>query len=196
MHDLKDEDLIRELKRAELANQLTGEDTGAQRIYSILIERHQRCFIRLIALRYPVDLASAEEIAQDFWLECYSALPRYNPERPFMSWATTILFRTAERFLKKRRREVQLSPQSDFFDLQVSGTENPEQTSLGRAEIEQMLKALRKLPPDLALLIELRFFEKKKIEEMVEATGLARSTIFEKLNLAYRKIRKLMDAKQ
>ncbi len=196
MHDLKDEDLIRELKRAELANQLTGEDTGAQRIYSILIERHQRGFIRLIALRYPVDLASAEEIAQDFWLECYSALPRYNPERPFMSWATTILFRTAERFLKKRRREVQLSPQSDFFDLQVSGTENPEQTSLGRAEIEQMLKALRKLPPDLALLIELRFFEKKKIEEMVEATGLARSTIFEKLNLAYRKIRKLMDAKQ
>ena len=57
-------------------------------------------------------------------------------------------------------------------------------------------QGLRKLPADLALLIELRFFEKKKIEEMVEATGLARSTIFEKLNLAYRKIRTLMDAKR
>lgn len=196
MRDLKDEELIRELKRAELANQLTGEDTGAQQIFSILIERHQRGFVRLIGLRYPVDVASAEEITQDFWLECYSALPRYNPERPFLSWATTILFRTAERFLKKRRREVQLSPQSDFFDLQVSGTENPEQTSLGRAEIDSMLKALRKLPADLALLIELRFFEKKKIEEMVESTGFARSTIFEKLNLAYRKMRKLMDSGQ
>lgn len=196
MRDLKDEDLIRELKRAELANQLTGEDTGAQQIYAILIERHQRSFVRLIGLRYPVDISSAEEITQDFWLECYSALPRYNPERPFLSWATTILFRTAERFLKKRRREVQLSPQSDFFDMQTSANETPEQTSLGRAEIDSMLKALRKLPADLALLIELRFFEKKKIEEMVEATGLARSTIFEKLNLAYRKIRTLMDAKR
>ena len=194
MQHLKDEELNRELKRAELANQLTGEDTGAQRIYSILIERHHRGFVRLLGLRYPLDVASAEEIAQDFWLECYSALPRYNPERPFLSWATTILFRTAERFLKKRRREVQLSPQSDFFDLQVSGIENPEQTSLGKAEIDSMLKALQKLPADLALLIDLRFFEKKKIEEMVEATGLARSTIFEKLNLAYRKMRKLMDS--
>lgn len=194
MQHLKDEELIRELKRAELAEHLTGENTGAQQIFSILIARHQKPFARLIALRYPVDASSAEEIAQDFWLECYSALPKYNPDRPFLSWATTILFRTAERFIKKRRREVQLSPQSDFFDLQVSTTENPEHESMNRQQIEVMLKALRRLPDDLALLIQLRFFEKKKIEEIVEATGLARSTIFDKLNLAYKKLRVMMDS--
>jgi len=55
-----------------------------------------------------------------------------------------------------------------------------------------MLSALRQLPPELALLIQLRFFENKKIEDITAATGLGRSTIFEKLNLAYRKMRKLM----
>jgi len=195
MHELKDEELIGELKRAELSEHLLG-DAGtlqAEQIFTILIERHQQPFIRLIALRYPVDAASAEEIAQDFWLECYAALPRYNPERPFLAWATTILFRTAEKFLKKRRKEVQLSPQSDFFELQASPVEGVEAAALNREELQSMLAAVRKLPKDLALVIQLRFFEEKKIEDIVAATGFARSTVFEKLNQAYKAIRKVMD---
>lgn len=192
MQELRDEELIRELKRLELAEELTGEKTGAEQVFALLVERHTRPFARLVALRYPVDAASADEITQDFWLECYSALPRYNPERPFMAWATTILFRTAEKFLRKRRKEVQLSPQSDFFEMQSSATETPETESLNREQMSEMLSALRKLPADLALLIQLRFFEQKKIEEITAATGLGRSTIFERLNLAYRKIRRLM----
>jgi RNA polymerase sigma factor (sigma-70 family) len=192
MDDLKDEDLIRELKRAELTEHLTSEKSGAERIFAILIERHQRPFARLVTIRYPVDLASAEEITQDFWLECYSALPRYNPDRPFLAWATTILFRTAEKFLKKRRKEVQLSPQNNFFDVQAALGGNPETESLDRGQIQAMLKGIRKLPDDLALLIELRFFENKKIDEIAEQTGLGRSTIFERLNLAYRKLKKYM----
>lgn len=195
MRDLKDEELIRELRRAELSEQLTGKSNAdpAEQIFAILVERHQVPFTRLVGLRYGIDAATAEEIAQDFWLECYSALPRYNPDRPFLAWATTILFRTAERFLKKRRREVQLSPQSDFFDMQVSLGDTPEDASLGRDEIEAMLRAVRRLPRELALLIHLRYFEKKKIEDIVENTGMARSTIFEKLNQAYREIRSAMD---
>lgn len=197
MDDLKDEDLIRELRRAELSEHLVGlnESTALQpqKLFTILVDRHHRPFTRLVALRYPVDPASADEITQDFWLECYAALPRYNPERPFLSWATTILFRTAEKFLKKRRKEIQLSPQSDFFDMQSSKAESVENEAVNRSEIEAMLKAVRTLPPDLALIIELRFFEDKKIEDIVTATGLARSTVFEKLNLAYKKIRAIMD---
>jgi RNA polymerase sigma-70 factor, ECF subfamily len=195
MHDLKDEELIRELKRAELSEHLigeTGQTAGAQKIFAILVDRHHRPFARLVALRYPVDAASADEITQDFWLECYSGLPRYNPDRPFLSWATTILFRTAERFLKKRRKEVQLSPQNDFFDLQASKGEGIESDTLDRNQIEGMLAAVRTLPANLALLIQLRFFEQKKIEDIMEATGLARSTVFDKLNLAYKKIRSQM----
>lgn len=198
MHDLKDEELIRELKRAELAEHLigeTGRPESAQKIFAILVDRHHRPFTRLVALRYPVDGASADEITQDFWLECYSALPRYNPERPFLSWATTILFRTAERFLKKRRKEVQLSPQNEFFDMQTSKSAGIENETLDRSQIEGMLVALRQLPADLALIIQLRFFEQKKIEDIMAATGLARSTVFEKLNLAYKKMRALMGEK-
>jgi RNA polymerase sigma-70 factor (ECF subfamily) len=193
LEELTDEELIRELRRAELAEQLTGEGmgAGAERIYAILVGRHNRAFARLVTLRYGVDPASADEITQDFWLECYSALPRYNPDRPFLAWATTILFRTAERFLRKRSREIQLSPQSDFFDMQHS-EENLESDAVTREQLSAMLNALRKLPAELALLIQLRYFENKKIEEIMAATGLGRSTIFEKLNLAYRKIRKLM----
>jgi RNA polymerase sigma-70 factor (ECF subfamily) len=191
LDELTDEELIRELKRAELAEHLTGENAGAQQVFTILVARHNRSFARLITLRYGVDSASADEIAQDFWLECYSALPRYNPDRPFLAWATTILFRTAEKFLRKRSREVQLSPQSDFFDMQVA-TDNPENETMTRERMTAMLSALRHLPPDLAILIQLRFFENKKIEEITAATGLGRSTIFDKLNLAYSKMRKLM----
>ncbi|GAB4433862.1 MAG: hypothetical protein OHK0011_16960 [Turneriella sp.] len=191
LDELKDEDLIRELRRAELTEHLTGENAGAQQVFTILVGRHNRSFARLVTLRYGVDAASADEIAQDFWLECYSALPRYNPDRPFLAWATTILFRTAEKFLRKRSREVQLSPLSDFFDMQAAN-DNPEGEAMTRERMTAMLSALRRLPPELALLIQLRFFENKKIEEITAATGLGRSTIFEKLNLAYRKMRKLM----
>jgi RNA polymerase sigma-70 factor (ECF subfamily) len=190
MQHLKDEDLIRELKRAELGEHLTGSGQQAEKIFAELIQRHQRPFARLVTIRYPLDIASAEEITQDFWLECYSALPRYNPDRPFLSWATTILFRTAEKFIKKRRKEVQLSPQSDFFDAQVALNSDSAAQTFDKDQIASMLSAVRELPAELALLIDLRFFQQKKIEEIVEATGLARSTVFEKLNLAYKKIRR------
>jgi len=193
MQNLKDEDLIRELKRAELGEHLTGAAYNPEKVYAELIQRHHRPFVRLVTIRYPVDIASAEEITQDFWLECYSALPRYNPERPFLGWATTILFRTAEKFLKKRRKEVQLSPQSDFFESQVAQVSGGENAELEREQIGKMLSAVRELPADLALLIELRFFQRKKIDEITEATGLARSTVFEKLNLAYKKLRRGID---
>lgn len=196
MQHLKDEDLIRELKRAELGEHLTGTKTDAEKIFAELIGRHQRPFTRLVTLRYPVDIASAEEITQDFWLECYSALPRYNPERPFLGWATTILFRTAEKFLKKRRKEVQLSPQSDFFEMQAASIPGGENAEIEKEQISRMLSAVRELPAELALLIELRFFQRKKIDEITEATGLARSTVFEKLNLAYKKLRRGIDERQ
>ncbi len=191
MQHLKDEDLIRELKRAELSERLTGTGADPEKIFAELISRHQRPFARLVTIRYPIDIASAEEITQDFWLECYSALPRYNPDRPFLGWATTILFRTAEKFLKKRRKEVQLSPQSDFFDAQAAGMPETE-GDFDSDQIASMLVAVRALPADLALLIELRFFQQKKIEEIMEATGMARSTVFDKLNLAYKKLRRTM----
>jgi len=195
MQDLCDEDLIRNLKQAELAEELIGENAqglAAQKIFAILVERHNKPFARLICLRYPVDASSADEITQDFWLECYSALPRYNPARPFLSWATTILFRTAEKFLKKRSKEVQLSPQSEFFEMQSDSAESIENEMLGRDQMNAMLDAVRFLPEDLALLIQLRFFEEKKIEDIALLTGISRSAIFEKLNLAYKKIRDRM----
>lgn len=192
LDDLKDEDLIRELKRLELSEHLTGERAGTEKVFAVLVERHHRAFARLVVLRYGLDAASADEVAQDFWLECYSALARYNPERPFLPWATTILLRTAEKFLRKRRREVQLSAQSDFFDLKASGAPDPESEVLSREQMGALLEAVRQLPAELALLIQLRFFEEKTIEEIMAATGLARSTVFEKLNLAYRKLRRAM----
>ncbi|HRP68447.1 MAG TPA: sigma-70 family RNA polymerase sigma factor [Turneriella sp.] len=193
---LKDEEIIRHLKRAELSDTLLGKAESndatrldAERIFAILVERHHASFTRLVTLRFGLDFSSADEITQDFWLECYTALPRYNPDRPFLSWATTILFRTAERFLHKRRKEIQISPQSDFFAQQISPHESLEENAINDAQIKEMLAALRHLPQDLALLIELRFFQNKKIEDICEQTGLARSTVFEKLNLAYKKLR-------
>ncbi len=192
MESLSDEDLIREIRRLELAEELTGEKGKSEAAFAQLVERHNKPFARLVLLRFNLDSATADEVTQDFWLECYNALPRYSPERPFLAWATTILFRTTERFISKRRKEISLSPQSDFFDVQVASGENPEEAALKRSENEALLTALQRLPEDLALLIQLRFFENKKIEEMSEMTGLARSTIFEKLNLAYKKLRRTL----
>lgn len=197
---LKDEEIIRQLKRAELQEELLGKDNSARKIedsaeqiFAVLVERHHSAFSRLIGLRYGLDAATCDEIVQDFWLECYTALIRYNPDRPFLSWATTILFRTAEKFLHKRRKEIQLSPQNNFFEQQHAHNEDIEDTVFEKEQIDSMLSAIRKLPKELTLLIELRFFQNKKIEEIVEETGLARSTVFQKLNLAYQKIRTQME---
>ncbi|MCS6971912.1 MAG: sigma-70 family RNA polymerase sigma factor [Leptospiraceae bacterium] len=189
---LSDEELLRELKRAELAEYLDVGAKQAEQIFSVLVSRHQTAFIRLVALRYPVDSATAEEIVQDFWLECYTALARYDTNRPFLPWATTILFRTAERFLRRRRHEVQLSPQSELFQQQKV----PDTAGGGdEEELRKLIAAVRQLPKELALLIELRFFQEKKIDEICALTGLGRSTVFEKLNLAFRKLRRLLGEK-
>ena len=191
MQNVKDEDLIREIQAAELAHQLIGQPSESDKIFSILIERHHANFSRLLHIRYPVDADAVSDIMQDFWAQCFQSLPRYNPDKPFLSWATTILFRAAEKFIRLQQREVGVSPHSGFFDQIAANSDSSEfAKNLSR---QNLLKALRKLPPDLLQLIEMRYFQNKKIDEIIELTGLSRSSVFDKLNLAYLKLKRELE---
>ena len=191
MPTIKDEDLIRKIHAEELAQQLIGQPSSSAEIFSTIIERHHENFSRLLHIRYPVDADAVSDIMQDFWSQCFQSLPRYNPDKPFLSWATTLLFRAAEKFIRLRQREVEISPQSGFFD-QIAANSDASEFSKNLSH-QNLLNALRQLPPDLLQLIEMRYFQEKKIDEMVELTGISRSSIFDKLNLAYRKLKRELE---
>ena len=92
---------------AELA---TAAATGDERAYAILVGRHKDALYRLLR-RYLGDADEAYEAAHEAFIAAWSALGRYDPERPFGAWLRTIAInkaRTAARF--RRTSEV-------FFNL-------------------------------------------------------------------------------
>lgn len=68
--------------------------TGDERAYARLVTRHKDALLRLIG-RYLGRPDEAHEAAQEAFIAAWSALPRYDPARPFGPWLRTIAINKA-----------------------------------------------------------------------------------------------------
>ena len=85
---------------------------GDDRAFGALVRRHQHDLFRLLR-RYLGSADEAQEAAHEAFLAAWSALRRYDPERPFGAWLRTIAINKARdrgRRIAVRRRLFGESP--------------------------------------------------------------------------------------
>ncbi len=137
-----------------------------------------------VALRFSGDPASAMDIAQDTFLKLFSAI------RDFRGASTldTFLYRlVVNSCLDRKRKDKRLLPLVDDFSasLRWSGR-NPSDEFL-RAEVHECVQsAVQNLPPDLRMVVVLRYTEGLAYEEIAEVLGCALGTVASRLNRAHK----------
>lgn len=153
-----------------------------------LFDRHFDSLFRFFAYKLP---GEAEDLVQKTLLACVEAKGQFRKDAQFK----TYLFRVARNKLydsvATRHRERPMDPTT------ISIADQAETPSLLIARDEDQLvlvQALRRLPLELQVLIELRFFEAMRGPQLAEVLGLPLGTVRSRLRRAVARLRELVEA--
>jgi RNA polymerase sigma-70 factor, ECF subfamily len=155
---------------------------GERGAFEELVIRHQQAVINFIYRSVP-DLAEAEDLAQNTFVQAWKARQRYQPSAKFTTWLFTIARNLTLNELRRRSRH-----DLDSIDAPIAGDEAPaarqfvdmgSQTAaenLLRSEIEQRVaEAVASLPETQRTAISLCQDEETSYEDIAKVLGCSLS---------------------
>ena len=167
---------------------IEGVRNGDAEAFGRLLEKHSDRVFGLV-VRVVGNREDAEELTQDIFMKVLHALPGYRGESAFSTWLYRIAYNCA--VSKVRKRRLRFSSDETVWE-RLSG-EVPEEEFPDREERLQALEAaLRRLPPEEALLVLMFYREEKSVEELSEITGLSEANVKVRLHRIRKKLRVLM----
>jgi len=140
-----------------------------------LVEAHQRMVFSL-ALRVTGEYGTAEEVAQDVFLELYRGSERITGEDHARFWLRRVTVHRATDALRRQKRQPE-SDADEWMDevhspAAVSGT-----ASVGPEVEARLEELLRTLPENLRVAVVLRYQEDMMPEEIASLLGQPLATV-------------------
>lgn len=145
MNERSNEDLLRNYQ------------AGSLKAFEGFYDRNYRLVLHYLLSRVP-SKEIAEDLLQDSFLKLHKSIMSYNPSQKALPWLFTIVRNTLIDFYRKKK-EISVE------NMDLYRSENLENPSSEREELEELLKALSK---EDQRIIENRFFKEKTYEEMAE----------------------------
>jgi RNA polymerase sigma-70 factor, ECF subfamily len=140
--------------------------------------------------RLTADSPDWEDLAQETWLRVVRHAPRYNPDYAFATW----LFRIAWNLAKDRRQHRRLEEPPPDPEAHPDPAPHPEAAAIASSERARIGEGLLALPPALAEIVALRYFEELTERELAERLEIPRGTVKSRLHTAHRRLAALLGA--
>ncbi|MFT4627623.1 MAG: RNA polymerase sigma-70 factor (ECF subfamily) [Myxococcota bacterium] len=178
LHDGRDDEPARVLAARE------GDSAAS----SWLVERWTPAIYRFSRRMLGND-EDARDATQDTMVKVLRNLHRYDPTRPFSSWAFGIARNTCIDEHRKRRRRAWDEP-GEVVDRSPSPLQH-----VARSErADHLLASLETLPPMYREVLVLYHFEHLKYVEIAEILGVPLGTVMNRIFRARRKLRTIYEA--
>ena len=178
-----------------VANERDNEQTwiaraqaGDKAAYGQLVQRYRRLVVS-VAYHHGLDLAEAEDAAQDTFVKAWLALPRYRESSGSLrAWLCRIAINTAR---DKQRRE---HPVRELDEQIMDSQNNPAEQAEANVQATAVRGALDQLPTAIRATLVLREYEELSYAEIAAALGIPVGTVMSRLNYARRRLRELLMA--
>ena len=157
-----------------------GDASAFDELYRLYFDR-----LRSFCQRRVHDHAEADDIAQEAFLKALKALPRLSGERRFYPWMTVIASRLC---IDHHRRRNRVEPRDDL-DLGSVDDGHDARYNL-QADLDHLDRALRRLGPRHAEVLDLRERESLTYDQIAERLGVPHSTVEALLFRARRALRR------
>lgn len=159
--------------------------------FAELFERyHQRVFHSAYIIAHRPE--AADDIAQLVFVELYSALRRFDLNRPFLPWLYRIVHNVSVDYLKRNRRAGETMPAMDtHLDALIGPDRSPgpadhaEQAELRRA----IWQAMERLPVNQRSVLMLCYYADLHEQEMAIALRIRPGTVKSRLHRARQALR-------
>lgn len=167
---------------------------GDKAAFDALYEKYKNILLRMAYL-VSGQMSDAEDIVQETFVKCYLHIGELKKDEGFKAWLFQILYRTAYRQLKKRKREIL----SEDMNIQTDATDGT--TSLDRiikTETErQVSSAVGTLDFKHRTVVIMYYYNDMSTKEIAEVLGCTDGTVKSRLFTARKKLRaKLLDTKK
>jgi RNA polymerase sigma factor (sigma-70 family) len=168
---------------------------GDHQAYAELCRRHSQRTLRMV-LRITRNIPDAEDTLQEALLKAYTHIGDFDGRSAFSSWLTRIAINAALMLLRKRRSKsvygFEVDPGADDFILPepAETSYNPEQSCIQSALENELAQAIRYLPPNLRVVMQIRYGEDAPIAEIAKTLGISVSAVKSRLARARLQIRK------
>ncbi len=176
------------MENTELVRQLKD---GNQAAFDALYEKYKDTLLRMAYL-VSGQMDDAEDIVQETFVKCYLHIGELKKDDGFRPWLFQILYRTAYRQVRKRRREI---PDEDI-GIRTDATDGI--TSLDRiirTEEEKMVySAVQALDFKHRAVVILFYYQEMPMREIASVLECTEGTVKSRLFTARKKLRKSLGA--
>ena len=131
------------------------------------------------------DVAIAEDLTGEVFLNMVQALPRYvNSGRPFVAWLSRIAHDRVADYYRSQARH----PTAPISDGMCDAAPAPEDEAIQQAELQRLWRVTAQLSDDYQMVLQLRFVEGLDLEETAR---LMRKSVGAVKVLQHRALRRL-----
>jgi RNA polymerase sigma-70 factor (ECF subfamily) len=153
---------------------------GEDRAFAELVRRHKDGLYRLLR-RYTGDPEDAYEAAHEAFIAAWSALPRYDPSRPFGAWLRVIAINKARdrgRRALVRRLLFGSRPLEESAAMSAADPAGAaDQMLIDRQRTQALDRAIAALPPQLKAPLLLTAFEGLSQQATGDILGVTAKTV-------------------
>jgi RNA polymerase sigma-70 factor (ECF subfamily) len=167
---------------------------GDHQAYAELCRRHSNKILRTV-LGITRDVADAEDTLQEVLLKAYIHIGEFEGRSAFSSWLTRIAINSALMLSRKKRSQLVYSFESisdvDAFKLPepMETSRSPEESCIQNALEDKLTQAIRHLPTNLRVVMQIRCREDASIAEIAKMLGISESAVKSRLLRARSRIR-------
>ena len=168
---------------------------GDRTAFATIMGRHKGWLYQFIR-RYVADRDDAYDVLQESFISAWSALSRFDPERPFEAWLRRIALNKCR---DRARRSAVRRAALRLFGLSESGTSNQTATpgADSNARVDQALRrlesAVARLPRNLKEPLVLTMLEGMSHREAGEMLGINAKAVETRVYRAKRQLASMLD---
>jgi RNA polymerase sigma-70 factor, ECF subfamily len=166
---------------------------GDARAFDKLALRHKRRVLA-VAHRITNNREDAEDVAQESFHKAYLHLHDFQERSLFSTWLTRIAMYQAFMLLRRRRRALEVMPESSGDDVKpvsetfIDQSPNPEESCWRRERIEHLATAINRLSPTIRRTILLRDIEERSLKETAEILGASIAAVKSRVSRGRREL--------
>ena len=154
-----------------------------------LVHRHFDAICRFFATKVA-DQAHVDDLVQRTFLACMGARERFGKRSSFRTYLFTVARHEVYRYWRNQRRD------REVLDFSATSLEDLATTPTGRMarnqDRERLLRALRTMPLEQQILLELHYWEDLGIAELAEIMEIASGAMRARLFRAHKSLRERM----
>ena len=174
-----------------LQSDVLGALAGDRAAYARLVYRH-RNLVSSIALAIVRDVPASEDVAQEVFLDAWSALSRLRNPTSFLPWLRQLARNHAHTFLRRRRSAPATPVQDELLAAAADPRPGALEALTSREERELIVQAIEALPDETREVVLLYYREGQSAAQVAALLGLREDAVKKRLSRAREKLREAM----